>query len=192
MVFLQLSDLAAAQAEHLNISQGSFEALRHSRNRLRDLSSRMVRYTLSMTSNDCGGITEYSEFFTSLRVVFGIPELREELSGELKDVLALLESGYLEEEKRQRDFEEEKRQEKYQIQQNLKRERDRKARQFEVILSIFGSLSVPFAVVSGIFGMNLKNLPSDVDFWTLIGITFVVSFLMLATFSFVRFYKRID
>jgi len=95
LVFLQLSDLAAAQAEHLNISQGSFEALRHSRNRLRDLSSRMVRYTLSMTSNDCGGITEYSEFFTSLRVVFGIPELREELSGELKDVLALLESGLI-------------------------------------------------------------------------------------------------
>ena len=32
----------------------------------------MVRYTLSMSSNDCGGSSEYTEFFTTLRRVFGI------------------------------------------------------------------------------------------------------------------------
>ncbi len=63
----------------------------------------MVRYTLSMSSDDCGGSSEYSDFFTTLRRVFGIRELRDELSQELKDVLAVVESNYLEEERRQRD-----------------------------------------------------------------------------------------
>lgn len=117
LVFNELSDLVASQVEDLHLNGDptltDFEMVKASRSKLRDLSSRMVRYTLSMSSNDCGGITEYSgnernessndlEFFTSLREVFGISELRDELSNELKDVLALLESHYLEEEKRQR------------------------------------------------------------------------------------------
>ncbi len=54
----------------------------------------MVRYTLSMSSNDCGGSSEFSEFFMTIRKVMGIPELRAELSSELKDVLAVVESNY--------------------------------------------------------------------------------------------------
>lgn len=47
-----------------------------------------------------------------------------------------------------------------------------KDQQFDVALSIFGSITVPFILISGIFGMNLTSLPVDIDFWQLMGVTF--------------------
>lgn len=139
----------------------------------------MTRYTVSMSSSDCGGTTEYSEFFISLREVFGVPgeslclikyfiELREELSGELKDVLAVVESNYLEEERRQRDagskkevislikLEEEQRRTKNELLNRIKKNKSSHRQRFEVMLSIFGSITAPFVIVSGIWGMNLQ------------------------------------
>lgn len=53
--------------------------MQYTRSRLRRLAGVMMRYTLSMSSDDCGGLSEYSEFFTALRECFGIPQTRAEI-----------------------------------------------------------------------------------------------------------------
>lgn len=189
VVFEELSELAAIQAENLT-TDSTFEQMQRQRNRLRNLASVMTRYTVSMSSSDCGGTTEYSEFFISLREVFGVPELREELSGELKDVLAVVESNYLEEERRQRDAEEEQRRTRNEILQRIKKERSSHRQRFEIMLSIFGSITAPFVIVSGIWGMNLSNLP-QIDFWMLILITSVASIFMLIFLTFMLLYRNL-
>ncbi len=44
----------------------------------------MMQYTLQMSSEDCGGLTEYVTFFSALREVFSIADQRKELSLELR------------------------------------------------------------------------------------------------------------
>lgn len=169
MVFSELSDVAASQAEKLRLVDDenmNLEEIRHSRNIMRHLATRMVRYTLSMCS-DVGGISEYSEFFTVMRQTFGIPDLRSELSNELKDVLAVVESNYLEEERRQREEEEKEsaaRREKRKQEQRSQNEKDQR---FAIVSSFLGALTIPFVLITGLFGMNLSTLP-DPDFITLV------------------------
>jgi hypothetical protein len=190
LVFLELSDMAAVNAERLQqVNQGansSFENIKVIRDQLRELSSRLVRYTISMSTNDCGGISEYSEFFGTLRDTFGIPELRTEISSELKDFLALLESFYWEEEKRKRDESAQNRQKEATQSKVDKDKRDARDRRFELVVSILGSISVPFAVVGGIFGMNNSDVPVDIPFWAVIACTGGFSLVLLLTMFFWR------
>lgn len=44
----------------------------------------MLQYTLQMSSEDSGGLTEYVEFFSNLREVFSIADQRKELTSELR------------------------------------------------------------------------------------------------------------
>jgi len=142
-----------------------------------------------MSSSDCGGTTEYSEFFISIRAVYGIPELRDELSTELKDVLAVVESNYLEEEKSQRDLEEEQRRVKNEIAARINKEKSAHRQRFEIILSVFGSITLPFVVVGGIWGMNLSNLP-DVNFWWVIFFCCLCSLTILIVFTALLMIRR--
>jgi len=191
-VLYELSNLAASQADNLKLmaSEISFNDMKVSRQKLRDLAALMVRYTLSMSSDDCGGSSEYSEFFTTIRKVFGIPELRAEISQELKDVLAVVETHYLEEERRQRDEAESARRQNREIQNTLRQIRDRQDQQFNLALSVIGSFTFPFVLISGIFGMNLDDLPIKVGFWPLIGVTFAVSILLFICLLASRIYFR--
>ena len=167
-----MGDLAAGEAENLRLvttETSNFHEMKQYRQRLRyyffklknidlrfffrELAALMVRYTLSMSSNDCGGSSEFTEFFTTLRRVFGIPELRAELSSELKDVLAVVESNYLEEERRQRDEAEADRRKNREYQAEHKALREQHEQQFNLILGVLGSFTLPFVVVSGVFGM---------------------------------------
>jgi len=59
----------------------------------------MSRFTLEMSSDDCGGQTDYVEFFTACRSVFMTRDIRNELHGELNDVLRLIEQEYFMEER---------------------------------------------------------------------------------------------
>ncbi|PRP79066.1 hypothetical protein PROFUN_13168 [Planoprotostelium fungivorum] len=185
LVFLELSDMAAINAERLQMVGGresnSFDNIKGIRDQLRELSSRLVRYTISMSTNDCGGISEYSEFFGKLRDTFGIPELRNEISGELKDFLALLESFYWEEEKRKRDEASVQRQKAASQVKEDKDKRDAKDRRFELVVSILGSITVPFAVVGGIFGMNNDDVPTYIPFWIVMGVTGAFSLCLFLT-----------
>lgn len=191
-VLFELSDLAASQAEKMKMVTTSVDLadMKTSRDSLRELASSMVRYTLGMSSNDCGGTSEYSDFFSSLRRMFGIPQLREELSNELKDVLAVVESNYLEEERRQRDKEEARKHQRYLIEKKLRRERDRQDNTMGILISVIGSFTLPFVMVGGIFGMNNTNLPADVDFYTLMGLTLAFSFIILIALLGGRYFVR--
>ncbi len=61
--------------------------------------------------------------------------------------------------------------------------------QFDLILSIISSITLPYVLISSVFGMNLANLPIEVDFWTLMGVTMAVSVLMLVALLLARFKK---
>jgi len=215
LVLGHLSDLAATYAENLNEEVGnslppfvpplqptgkqgfpveqvsaSLEMMKYARNNLRVLASLLARYMLSMSSDDCGGISEYSEFFSNLRFEFGIPDLREELSTELHDVLAVVDSNYLEEERNQRSQLQLLRTINYRRQKNRDRNKERRNRNMEILLLILTSLVVPFTVVSGIFGMNIHSLPLDVSFWGLMGGTLGVSVLIMLAILVLRWWAN--
>lgn len=60
------------------------------------LSSLVTCYTLQLSSDDCGGHTEYIEFFHSLRKIFRVFEQRVELEHEIEDILKLVQNDYIE------------------------------------------------------------------------------------------------
>jgi len=188
-VLYELSELAASQAENLSLvsAETNFLQMKQSRQTLRELAAIMVRYTLSMSSDDCGGSSEYSDFFTTLRRVFGIRESRDELSQELKDVLAVVEANYMEEERRQRDEVETARRKNRELEVTLRQKREQQDHQLGLFLSIVGSFTLPFMLISAIFGMNIKSLPTDIDFWSLLGVTFSISLVMFGFIMFWRF-----
>jgi len=90
-----LKNISLAQ-EELNFDE-SLKEISSLRNRLGSIAALMIRYTLQMSSDDCGGLSEYVEFFSTLRNIFGIRNQRNELREEIQDVLALVESSYNEE-----------------------------------------------------------------------------------------------
>jgi len=186
MVFLELSDLASSQAEKLRFREDTTLAqMKGCRDSMRNLATRMVRYTLSMCS-DVGGISEYSEFFSVIRQVFAVPDLRNELSNELKDVLAAVESNYLEEERTQRENEEKEnriRRERHKREQARKNDQDQ---QFAIVSSLLGALTIPFVLITGIFGMNLSSLP-DPNFVSVILVNLISSGLIFLVLMVVRF-----
>ena len=75
------------------------------------------------------------------------------MSSELKDVLAVVESNYLEEERRQRDSMEAERRLNREFEAGYKTLREKREQQFNMILGAIGSFTLPFVVVSGVFGM---------------------------------------
>lgn len=77
-------------------------------------------------------------------------------------MLAVVESNYLEEERRQRDLAEAERRRANEIEKRRQAIREQKDQQFDIGLSIVSSFTLPFVLISGIFGMNLENLPIDV------------------------------
>lgn len=188
MVFLELSDLASSQAEKLRFREDTnLKEIKRCRDALRNLATRMVRYTLSMCS-DVGGISEYSEFFSVIRQVFAVPDLRNELSNELKDVLAAVESNYMEEERAQRENEEKENRIRRERQKKEKARKNDQDQQFAIVSSLLGALTIPFVLITGIFGMNLTSLP-DPSFLSVILINLAFSGLIFLILMVVRFGK---
>lgn len=98
-----------------------------------------------------------------------------------------MESAYLEEERRQRDTAEAARREQEEHQRSVKQSRAKQEQVFEITISAITFFTLPFILVSGIFGMNLKNLPVDVNFWSLLVGTLVISILLLGALMAIRF-----
>jgi len=152
------------------------------RDNLFQLATLMTRYTLQMSSDDCGGLSEYLEFFSALRKIFRIREQRSELRDEIQDVLALVESSYLEEQRK--DMVETALVKA--AQKRLERQRDKRKertqRRFEKVIAIFSSVTLPLVVAGAIFGMNLRDLPETVNFWPMIGITLAIGLVIAVAF----------
>jgi len=152
------------------------------RTELGSLAALMTRYTLQMSSDDCGGLSEYVEFFSSLRSIFGIRNQRSELREEIQDVLALVESSYLEE---QRKFSElttyYRKQEKRQNKLNDDRLSANQAR-FQNTFAVVSIFTIPIMLLGSIFGMNLTDLPVQLPFLPTLGVTLSTSVVLLITF----------
>jgi hypothetical protein len=76
----EISHLTALEADGLGLQlPTNVEEIQTMRGRMRGLAAVMMRYTLSMSSDDCGGLSEYSEYFTALRECFGVTRQRAEI-----------------------------------------------------------------------------------------------------------------
>lgn len=69
-MLLELSNLSAASGQLLRqVTHASLQEMSRYRKQLIELATLMTRYTLQMSSDDCGGLSEYVEFFTAMRDV---------------------------------------------------------------------------------------------------------------------------
>ena len=79
----KLSFLAALQSQNLPNPQSSETKTLKEKEKVRrnliSLATMLVRYRSSMASDDCGGRTEFREYFKELRRVYNIAALKSEL-----------------------------------------------------------------------------------------------------------------
>jgi len=141
----------------------------------------MTRYTLQMSNDDCGGLSEYIEFFSSLRQVFRIRKQREELRDEIQDVLSLVESSYLEEQRKYTELEKFLRFEEKKVNKKIQDKKMAKQIRFERLVAVVSIAVLPTALIAAIFGMNVPDLPK-LNFWPLMGTTLAVSVLLMLVF----------
>lgn len=98
----RLEELVAAQVSavlRLKRPAGGGDAshadnVRAARDALRTLAVDMVQYTLSMTPDDTGAITEYDDFFDALNGVYGVKEMQAAVRDDLREVVSLVEATY--------------------------------------------------------------------------------------------------
>ena len=175
----QLSLLHALTADNVH-GKGSLAEKRRIRRRQLELSQELVRFLLSMASEQCGGRSVFRLFFKKLREVLEIESRRRELREELADSLRVVESDFLEERRR---FEARKlafERRKEEAEQERARQIARRSERVQIIISIAGSLFLPFSVVSGIWGMNNVSTPINASWgWVLGGTGIVCGFLFV-------------
>jgi hypothetical protein len=178
-VLLELSNLSSDSAKLLKgIHRVTLSEMYSSRMALIKLATLMTRYTLQMSSDDCGGLPEYVEFFTALRSLFGIRQQRNELREEIQDVLALIETNYNEEQRKLRALEKQERAETEARQRAIEKQSEAFKARYERFVTVVSSFTVPIVLVSGIWGMNVDDLP-QLPFWPLLGTTTLCSLTLL-------------
>lgn len=178
-VLLELSNLSSDSAKLLKgIHRVSLSEMYSSRMALIKLATLMTRYTLQMSSDDCGGLPEYVEFFTAVRSLFGIRQQRNELREEIQDVLALIETNYNEEQRKMRSLEKQERAEAEERQRAIEKQNEAFKARYERFVTVVSSFTIPIVLVSGIWGMNVDDLPQW-PFWPLIGVTTLCSLTLL-------------
>lgn len=138
---------AASVVEQLNKereqrAQGALFT-RQLREDVQDLTFLMARYSITTSADESGGITDYADFLSNLRVVVRTPALRSGLRQDLQEVLGLVELMHNE--------------------QEMKIERD---------ISRFGLWITPVLIATAYFGMNNDDLPKSIShqwvFWCII------------------------
>lgn len=84
-------------SEELASLLGEIRDLRDLPKHKRTMSSIMVktvRYTVHLSGTDCGGPTEYVDFFRAMQDVHDIPATREELRHEVEELEGIISAGY--------------------------------------------------------------------------------------------------
>eukprot|EP01124_Arcella_intermedia_P009415 TRINITY_DN1613_c0_g1_i7.p1 TRINITY_DN1613_c0_g1~~TRINITY_DN1613_c0_g1_i7.p1 ORF type:complete len:659 (+),score=110.64 TRINITY_DN1613_c0_g1_i7:27-2003(+) len=156
------------------------------RTQLASLAVLMTQYTLQMSSDDCGGKSEYIEFFTAQRNIMGIRSQRNELREEIQDVLALVESSYREEQRKFSTL-------VYNFRKSEKK--SSKARDQEIFSSrssyqtmtaLISIFALPPIILGGLFGMNLDDLPREVPFYPALGASLCLSMILFIIFMFIN------
>lgn len=150
----------------------------------------MTSYTLQMSGDDCGGLIEYLEFFTATRKVFAIENQRQELSSELHEVLAIMESNYAEETQKFKKIEKlnESIGDRRRLIWDLTLSVRISASIFPLYTQIISLFSIPYLTVSGIFGMNNDDLAKDISWYNLMAICGGISAGLLLAFGLVLYF----
>jgi len=188
------------------LTEGAHSSTTRARRELVKLATLVARYTIQMSSDECGGLSEYVEYFSALRKVKRIPELshsssffqifsirnqRDELDNEVRNVLSIvgeslppfmLSLSSLLTGTPETNFDDEQQRLKYLAKVEDNR-RDERRRRFEDFLTVVGAITLPIVLISGIFGMNNEDLPISVSFGLLMGLSVVASLLLLILFA---------
>lgn len=133
------------------------------------LCTKLVKYNLAMSTDHCGGRPVVREFFRLVRLVMRISDLRLELREGLNDTLGVVDMDYKEDQRVRAAQEASVDAQKSIIRAEQERLVQRQRDITSVIVSIAGAVVLPFTVISGIFGMNNADLPSDTSWGWVIG-----------------------
>jgi len=189
---VRLGMLAAEKAVTLLQTTHTFEEMENCRAQLRELASVMVRYMLSLCSCDCGGSTDYAQFFFSMSQVLGIPSIKQELREQIDDVLEVLQSQYMEELKKIKQQEVMNRMEKLLFKKRVKQRKENRRRWYRVIISAIIAASMPALILVSLFCMNVSSFP-EYGWWNVTGFLLALSgvqIILMIILSYLFFLKR--
>lgn len=182
----KLSYLAALQTQNLPTpgvrGTKSLAEKEGIRRELMALATMLVRYRSSMASDDCGGRSEFREYFQELRQVYSVAALKNELREELQDTLAIVESDWMEEKREAKNRELVWKLKKDEISKRRDEIRERRKRVFDVLYSAFSALGLPFLLIANVWSMNNYDLPRSVSWAYLMigcGLCSVVLFFII-------------
>eukprot|EP01087_Luapelamoeba_hula_P013995 TRINITY_DN4042_c0_g1_i7.p1 TRINITY_DN4042_c0_g1~~TRINITY_DN4042_c0_g1_i7.p1 ORF type:complete len:872 (+),score=98.62 TRINITY_DN4042_c0_g1_i7:179-2794(+) len=178
-VLQELFNESSELAEYLDAeTKSSLIEMSSYRLALRQLATKMVQYTVSMSSDNCGGRPEYSYFFYNIRKVFRIPSAKFELREIIDDILGIVEASYSEEQKKTKAQELKLEREKIKQKKRQSKTKERRGKVFELCVTSTAAISLPIMVVSGLFGMNMSDAP-DPGFWPVLLIASATSVALL-------------
>ena len=135
--------------------------------RVLTLVRRSTRLAIQLVGDDCGGLTEYRQFYRSVRRVLGTANLVGEVRTEIRELYDL--ASIMQQRIRTRNTVEQTR---------LERMSNELDRAFQQRFSQLSIIAVSFAIVSGLFGMNVDVPP--LPFWTIVlGCVFISASLVV-------------
>jgi hypothetical protein len=135
--------------------------------RVLSLVRRSTRLAIQLVGDDCGGLTEYRQFYRSVRRVLGTANLVGEVRTEIRELYDL--ASIMQQRIRTRNTVEQTR---------LERMSNELDRAFQQRFSQLSIIAVSFAIVSGLFGMNVEVPP--LPFWTIVlGCVFISAVLVV-------------
>ena len=124
-----LRPLTLAQKSKGKRAKREQERLKDKIKELEQLILEMVYFNLSFNSASSGGYSDHMTFLNELRQVHSIAALRQELKDNIKELGELIE-------------------------RIENKHRDEQEREFNRMISSFGSVAIPFGLLSGLYGMN--------------------------------------
>jgi len=149
--------------------------VQHDKDKLTHLVQNINQFRLGINLVDFSKKASEAEFYGNLRQVFNIDKLLTELNDEVKDVTLILDMierkeaskrRELKEEKlrledkerKERELELEKLKEKEDTERELARaQEDKRQQDHDNVLSLIGAATIPFAILSGLMGMNTNR-----------------------------------
>ena len=135
--------------------------------KLKKLILEMVYFNLSFNSASAGGYSDHMAYLQEVREVYSLDNLREELKVNIAELGELVE-------------------------REETADRDQEEQEFNRLISLFGTIVIPFGLFSGLYGMNnfsLEQVPLGLGFWGIIGVSVLTSII---AYAFIHRKKIID
>ncbi len=190
--------------------------VQHDKDKLMHLVQNINQFRLGINLVDFSKKASEAEFYGNIRHVFNLDTLLTELNDEVKDVTLILDMIERKEASKRRELKEEKlrleereqrerelefKKQKEEEEYELKKQKEKEERERELaraqeekrqqdhdnVLSLIGAATIPFAILSGLMGMNTDVDPQKcgvhglipcIEFWEVVGLGFVMGILI--------------